>query len=424
MKLYTDPLKPTERQITATLELTHAVAPGELDKRIKFSTVGGSQIFSSSDATPRFAITYGPHQRRAYLRSPQASLPEQEDFLKVIIDQGVATTQGGARTASAVEKKVRIPSLATMFKIDSIAGSIVRNKNGQPEQLVILNTSAEISTKELAKALEIRLLPKKPAEKMEKNHEQAAEAEAIPSAHFANTESEDGVPDQTTDEEEFEDVQSKEDERWQSPTGVPDDVKAAAKRIDFTIVPDEKPTNQLHAFRVQVESDGELFVHVAKGVRALGNYPLAEDHDAVVPVPELPREVQVEGEGGLLALNGERKLLVRSRGLPAIEYEVARVATTQINHLASQTEGRFAHPDFRAPWAFNHENLSRIALEHQSIALENKWKANFSTFDFAGHLHKPADGEVSAACSFSLLVLGIRSRRSRFGPCVIGASSS
>src|SRR5204862_2658846 len=136
----------------------------------------------------------------------------------------------------------------------------------------------------------------------------------------------------------------------------------------------------------------ELHVRVNKGVRAFGGFPLSEDYSAVVNVPALPREVQIEGQGGLLALNGERKLSIRSRGLNAIEYEIARVATTQINHLVSQTEGKFQQPRFQVSDLFNEENILRIALERQPIALENKWKANYSAFDFTEHLRKPADG--------------------------------
>jgi hypothetical protein len=36
--------------------------------------------------------------------------------------------------------------------------------------------------------------------------------------------------------------------------------------------------------------------------------------------------------------------------------------------------------------------ISRIAREDQSIALQNKWKSNYSAFDFAQYLQKPADG--------------------------------
>ncbi|PZR73201.1 MAG: alpha-2-macroglobulin [Chthoniobacterales bacterium] len=109
-------------------------------------------------------------------------------------------------------------------------------------------------------------------------------------------------------------------------------------------------------------------------------------------MPEFPREVRIEGKGGVLALSGERKISIQSRGLAALEYEIARVDSTQINHLVSQTEGKFEDPAFLTGELFNEDNISRIALEHQPIAAENKWKANYSGFDFSPHLRTPADG--------------------------------
>jgi len=48
--------------------------------------------------------------------------------------------------------------------------------------------------------------------------------------------------------------------------------------------------------------------------------------------------------------------------------------------------GRFEDPEFRDSHLFNQENISRIGLEQQPIALENKWKSNYSAFDFSEHL--------------------------------------
>src|SRR5204862_6162950 len=97
--------------------------------------------------------------------------------------------------------------------------------------------------------------------------------------------------------------QVKETELWKSPTDVPDDVLEQAKRIQFTVVPSEKAQDRQHAFKIRVESEGELYVRIPKGVRAFGDYSLAEDYNAIVAVPQYPREVQIEGQGGLLALN-------------------------------------------------------------------------------------------------------------------------
>src|SRR5437667_381023 len=386
LQLYQDPANPTQRQITATLELTHAVEPGELDRHLQLLVIGGSTIFPPNDPAPHFALTYGLHKRIAYLRSSNVTLPEKEDFLKLELSKGVRTAQGGAKTRQATEDKLRIPSNGTAFQIESIAGTIARSKNGEPEQIVILNTTADISSSELAKAIQIRLLPKREAQETDS---QSSDSET---ADQSNTSDENAQSAESQEDESSETTESDQASKWQSPTDVPDDVLEQAKRIEFTVVPSEKAQDRQHAFKIRVESQGELYVRVPKGVRAFGNYPLAEDYNAIVAVPQLPREVQIEGQGGLLALNGDRKLSIRSRALAGIEFEVARVATTQINHLVSQTQGRFEDPEFRDSHLFNQENISRIAIEQQPIALENKWKSNYSAFDFSEHLRKPADG--------------------------------
>src|SRR5207237_9587645 len=102
---------PKLRQVTATFELTHVVEPGELDRHIQLLMVGGSAVFPPSDQPPHFAMTYGLHHRVAYLRSSPVTLPEKEDFMKLELDKGVRTTQGGAQTHDASEQKVKIPSI-------------------------------------------------------------------------------------------------------------------------------------------------------------------------------------------------------------------------------------------------------------------------------------------------------------------------
>src|SRR6202022_4603807 len=384
-ELYQDPTNPTQRQITATLELTHAIDPGELDRHLQLAMVAGSNIFSPNDPAPHFTLTYGLHRRLAYVRSSPVILPERDDFVKLTLGKGVRTAQGGAQTKTGVEQKLRIPSIGSMFQIDSIQTTIARNKNREPEQLVVLTTTADIGTRELAKALEIKLLPKRKIPEADKADEETENVEQTRDDSA-------GSDDEPDSSEEPATSDLKESERWKSETDVPDDVLDNARPIAYVPLPSEKAQDRQHAFRIRVETDGELYVRVKKGVRALGDYPLSDDYNAVIDVPALPREVQIEGEGGLLALNGEKKLSIRSRALSAIEFEISRVATTQINHLVSQTEGKFQHPHFQFPDYFNHENISRIATERQGIALENKWKATYSAFDFSEHLRQPADG--------------------------------
>ena len=54
LELYQDPANPTQRQVTATLELTHEVEPGELDRHLQLLMVGGSAVFPPSRSGAAF----------------------------------------------------------------------------------------------------------------------------------------------------------------------------------------------------------------------------------------------------------------------------------------------------------------------------------------------------------------------------------
>src|SRR5215471_12737103 len=217
-ELYQDPTAPTQRTVTATLELTHAVEPGELDRHIHFETVSGANLFPPNDPAPHFKVTYGLHKRIAYVQSSPIVLPPNDDCAKLILSKGVRTSQGGAQTKDGGEQKVQVPSNASMFKIDSIQTTIARNKNGEPEQLIVLTTTADINTRDLAKALEIRLLPKRKVS----GAEQDAEVDSPEDSDQTPQESADS-DNETVSSEESGGSQLRETELWKSAADVPDD---------------------------------------------------------------------------------------------------------------------------------------------------------------------------------------------------------
>ncbi|MEA3187978.1 MAG: alpha-2-macroglobulin [Chthoniobacter sp.] len=350
LDFYQDPRDPAIKQVVATMDFTHSVDAAELEKHLTIATIGGTNVFKSPTG-PHFALTFGMHHRVAYLRTTPLALPEREDFMLVKLGAGVKTAQGGAETRDAVERKVRVPDVYSFFKIESVEGKIVNNDEGEPQQMLIVKTTAAAKPEEIAKNFHVYLLPKKP------KTEDAAE----------------------------------DDGQWQSANEVDDDILKTAKLIETKLIPSAEENAKEHVFKISLEKDGSLFVKIPKGVRALGDFLLGDDYSDVLPVPELPREVAIEGSGGVLALGGERKLSIRSRGVSTIEYEIGRVPADQINHLVSQTEGDFQNPIFRSGY-FDEENIARIATEKQAIALKDKFKANFSAFDFSRHLRAENDG--------------------------------
>ena len=160
-EFYQDPRDPAIKQVVATLEFTHSVDRAMLENHIALSLLGGSPVFKEGDAARPFAVTYGLHDRLAYIRSVPLQLPEREDFMRVKIAKGIATTQGGALTHEELQAKVRVPDIGSFFKIEESKGKIVRNEDGQPEQLLIIGTTAAARSEDIQKSLHVYLLPKK-----------------------------------------------------------------------------------------------------------------------------------------------------------------------------------------------------------------------------------------------------------------------
>lgn len=377
LEFYQDPAQPAVKKVVATLEFTHAISPGELEKHLTLSMLGGSQIFKAG--TPPFTVADGLHHRVAYITSAAITLPEREDFLKLLLDKKMSTLQGGAAMKDSTEKKVRIPDIYSFFKIQSVSGNIVRNKEGEPEQLLFVNTTADANSGEIAKALDLFLLPKKAAKK----------------------DTDEDADSKDTDSEE----NNESPAQWKSPREVDEEVLNASTPVKYAVVPAEQENSKQHVFKIKVETDGSLYLRIRKGVRALGDFALGSDYDAVLPVPEPPRDIEIQGDGGVLALNGERKLSIKSRGVPVIEYRIARVPAEEINHLVSQTEGQFQNPEF-LNGNFNEDDMARIATEKQPINLENRFKANYSTFDFSDHLAPAQDGGAPTQGLFFLHARG------------------
>src|SRR5207248_10558281 len=118
-------------------------------------------------------------------------------------------------------------SNGTAFQIESIAGTIARSKNGEPEQIVILNTTADISSSELAKAIQIRLLPKREAETTEETDSQSSDSET---ADQSNTSDANAQSAESEEDESRETTASDQATRWQRPTDLPDAALEQAKR--------------------------------------------------------------------------------------------------------------------------------------------------------------------------------------------------
>src|SRR5438477_1150479 len=232
-----DAKEPGVQRVLATIELTHSIDPGQIEKFLTLNMQGGANVFPPNDPAPHFAVTFGEHNRRAFIRSSPVVLPAQEDWMKLVLADGLRTAQGGAQLHETVEQKTQIPSKATAFQIKSIDSSIVRNKEGEPEQILNIETTSDIATPELAKALHIYLLPKREAPKSEASEEESSDESATeenatePSDESTPTETAKPDEESGSDEDENTNVDNSPETTWANADEITDEILEQAKVV-------------------------------------------------------------------------------------------------------------------------------------------------------------------------------------------------
>jgi uncharacterized protein YfaS (alpha-2-macroglobulin family) len=289
------------------------------------------------------------------------------------------TVQGGAALKEPIAGTVKIPNKFDFFKIDGVEGTIARKPDGDPEQFIVINTSADALPQDIAAGVQIYLLPHPKKAPPDPSADDTSGNRQNTSEDAGDTDSDqETTPDHTAPE-------------WQSPTEVDPGVLAAATPVPFTLMPAGTETARVHTLKIKLPAIGSLYVRVKRGTKAVGGFELSDDYNTIVQVPIPPVELAIQAKGGLLALSGEKKISILSRGVAVIEYTISRVPADQINHLVSQTQGEFQNPQFLND-SFDESDIARIVREKQTIAAPDRFNPSYSTFDFSTHLGPATDG--------------------------------
>ncbi|MFN0076969.1 MAG: alpha-2-macroglobulin [Prosthecobacter sp.] len=357
-----DPTDPSLQNVVVGYKSTHPLDKKQFEQSITLEVVGGSKIFDWKGQKPDmlFTVVEGKDQREFWLRTARIQVPAKEDFVKVALRKTITSTLGGRALGDDLTVKVRVPDIDSGFKITNANTEILKTEDGEPEQFLFLNTEGYATTENLLKHLGVWQEPEEFTIK-------DARGESVSPA----------VNDVT------EDVLRKY---------APVTLKAVELELS-----DDHPATTRHAFKFITEQQGRLFVRITKGVEALGGFRLGGEFRSFEATPEFPKEVQLLGKGGILALNGERKLSLQSRGVPFLRVGMARVPARQVNHLVVMTEGDFASPQFTMGDNFDESNIARFLRRVQPVAMKNEYQACYSTLDFASALQTPDSSDADAS---------------------------
>ena len=306
-EFYQDPLDPALKKAIFQVRFSHPVDSASLEKAVELTLVSAKDPKIKPETVP-FTVSYDKLGLFVFIHSRPLAIPQHPQQVRFLLKQGVKARGSEAETASALQSSARVPGLYDAQMIEAMQLAVAPNlQSGQQEQILIVTTSVPIHEQEMAKAVQVWLLP----------------------------EYDPDTPEESRDEPTY----------WQVDR-VTADILKTAKRVDLNAIPAENEYGTTHAFRLDAEVGRHVYVTVSKALRSFGGYRLPKPVHQTLEVPEFPKELHIMGEGSLLTLNGEKKIAIMTRDLPGIKVELGRLLPDQLQHLVTQTSGDFAHPDF------------------------------------------------------------------------------
>ncbi len=344
---YIDPATPQLQQLTTSVTFNYPVAEEELHKHLNIRSATDSAIFEPGSKLQ--IIPTKDNACRFYLRSPALRPSEKEDLVVFEIASGLTSKLGGLPTEKPLLTKLTCYSKYSLYAYRSAAAKLLKTATGQPQQALMVDLTLPANSAEAAKAVQAFRLPPLKRDKYE---------QLIP---------------------------------WRK-EDLTEEFLKTCQPLSFKLKQEDgdAPLQRVFLLECPPQEGGLICLKVAKDTPGPGGFVTPEDFVAFLTLPAIPREIDLLGNGGLLALNGERKLTVRSRGLDTLRYSIARVPQGQVNHLVSQASGRFQSPNFARN--FSLENISAYESQIQPILRPEKYAQNYSSFDFGPLVHAGQHG--------------------------------
>jgi uncharacterized protein YfaS (alpha-2-macroglobulin family) len=352
-EFHVDPKDPAVKQAAATFRFSHPVDTDAFEKRLTMEQTGAKKgLFGGGKSKRRYTVAYDKFHGEAYVVSEPLGIPLEAATVEIRAAAGVRPVRGGPATAADLAAAVRVPSMYDYFRVDSAEAALVRNERLEPEQVLVINASGGVGEKQLADSIRAWVLPStKPA---------VGGSPAI------------------------------ENYEWSSEMVGREAIKVSTP-LALTGIPAEREYPSQHTFKFRAPPGSHIFVKIPRGLVAYGGYIQAKDFEAVVRLEQFPREIKILHEGALLRLSGEKKLSLYSLGERAVRLEIGRVRPSELNNLASQTEGDFSNPRFQG-YAFGQDNITERFEEVRDFGKVEPDRLHFFAYDFTPRLQAPGSG--------------------------------
>jgi alpha-2-macroglobulin len=343
-EFFQDAIDPTLKKAIFQLHFSHPVDTAILEKKIALKLNNPADT-NTTGKPLQFTVSYDKLKLNAYIHSEKLAVPRDNQLVRLMAKDGLQAANSGAVYNQPLTAEVIVPGQYYGLNISSAQIVVTPNpKTQSQDQVLMVTTSLPVSEKVMAKSIKAWLLPEYP------NNPDIDRSQAY---------------------------------YWNN-NDITEAVLQESQPIELKALPAEHEFSQTHSFLIQADVNRTLWINVDKGMESFGGYLLSTQFNQQITVPEYPKDLHIMGEGSLLTLSGEKKLALMVRDVAGVKIELGRVLPDQLQHLVSQTEGKFGKPEFKDN--FSSDNLSeRFELEVPLPAME-KGKAHYQPIDLSLYL--------------------------------------
>lgn len=294
--LYQDPSIASLKKLVVTLNFSHPVDEDSVRKRVAIILDRGL-AYRDQDQPSTPEISFDKLRLSAYVHSAPLATPLETVAATLQLDKGVRAAAGGNAHDQALQARASVPG-RYQLSFSSARIQFVDNSDGEPEPVIMFDSSSAVADEAIESKLSAWLLPERNAN----------------------------------------------DSSYWSRDQVDETVLARSEKIALEHVPSIEPLNSLHAFKLRAPPGRYLYLKLPAQIEAVGGYLARHPTESLLRMPDYPRALRFLGDGALLGVNGERRLGFLVRGMDEVQVEVARLLPNQLHHLVDQGGGSFARP--------------------------------------------------------------------------------
>lgn len=298
-----------------------------------------------------FTVKFDRFHRTAFIISTPIKITDNAQVIRIKLNR-VPALDGNSRTPK-LTANLTIEAADNIFKTTSIETTVADDKDGNAQQLILVNTTASAqSEKILSEYITAYLLP------------------------------------QYSDENEKENNIS---HTWQADE-ITDKVLSESKQLQLTPMNFATPVGEYrYAFSYDVSEKATRYIYVQlkPGAESESGFKMKDGLTTVLQVPYPTPSVKIAGSGALLSLAGDRKLGIVARGGVDTAYvNLYKVKSEEVNHLITQTYNVFAPKMEFTSWSFGVYDMSVVFQKKISFANSSMKVTNYASVDLGDYLDR------------------------------------